>query len=109
MKKIIPALLILLAANSALAITYTQVGHNSCREWARERKNKTSTLQQTWLSGYLSGLDSTGYGEDFLKGSDDASIFRWMDKYCKANPARKLDAGVFRLVKELKSRTKKSR
>ena len=107
MKKIIPALLIFLAAHPVLAITYTQVGHNSCREWTKERKNKTNSLQQTWLSGYVSGLDSTGYGDGFLKGSDDASIFRWMDKYCKAHPRDKLDNGVYKLVKELKSKTKK--
>ena len=103
MKKIISALLISLVANSALALSYTQAGHGTCREWNKERKEKISLVQETWLSGYLTGLQSTGYGGKFLDGSDDAAIFGWMDRYCKANPAKKMDAGVFKLVKKLKS------
>jgi hypothetical protein len=54
----------------------------------------------SWLLGYLSGL-SIGAGRDFLSGTDNASIYKWMDNYCRTNPLRDVSGGGSALAAEL--------
>ena len=66
----------------------------SCGEWVVHR-DKSDTLalgNGSWLLGYLSGL-ATGSGKDYLAGTDNAAIYKWMDSYCRKNPLRDLSNG----------------
>ena len=74
----------------------------SCGEWIAHRE-KSDTLalgNASWLLGYLSGL-SISAGKDFLSGTDNASIYKWMDHYCRTNPLRDVSSGGSALAAEL--------
>ena len=74
----------------------------SCGDWIAHRE-KSDTLaigNAAWLLGYLSGL-SISSGKDYLSGTDNASIYKWMDNYCRTNPLRDLSGGGNALAAEL--------
>jgi hypothetical protein len=74
----------------------------SCGEWVSHReKSDTLALGNTsWLLGYLSGL-AAGRGKDFLSGTDNGPIYKWMDNYCRTNPLRDVGSGGIALAAEL--------
>lgn len=81
----------------------TTVGAPSCGSWVSERaKGQTmmTLAEQNWLVGYLSGV-AVGAASDFLKGTDNASLFLWVDNYCRANPLKNLAAAGTELAVEL--------
>jgi hypothetical protein len=74
----------------------------SCGEWIAHRE-KSDTLalgNASWLLGYLSGLAVAG-GKDYLSGTDNSSLYKWMDDYCRANPLRDVSIGGNALAAEL--------
>lgn len=74
----------------------------SCGEWISHReKSDTLALGNTsWLLGYLSG-QAVSRGMDFLSGTDNVSIYKWMDNYCRTNPLRNVGNGGIALAAEL--------
>ena len=74
----------------------------SCGEWVshREKSNPLALGNTSWLVGYLSGL-AVSRGTDFLAGTDNASLYRWMDNYCRTNPLRDVGSGGAALAAEL--------
>ena len=74
----------------------------SCGEWVSHReKSDTLALGNTsWLLGYLSGL-AVSRGRDFLSGTDNGSLYKWMDNYCRTNPLRDVSSGGAALAAEL--------
>ena len=74
----------------------------SCGEWIahREKSDTLALSNASWLLGYLSGL-STSSGKDYLSGTDNASIYKWMDQYCRTNPLRDVSSGGDALAAEL--------
>jgi hypothetical protein len=74
----------------------------SCGEWVvhREKSDTLALGNASWLLGYLSGM-AAGSGKDYLSGSDNASLYRWMDNYCRKNPLRDLGSGGNALAAEL--------
>ena len=74
----------------------------SCGEWIvhREKSDTLALGNASWLLGYLSGMAS-GSGKDFLSAADNASIYKWMDSYCRKNPLRDLGSGAHALAAEL--------
>jgi hypothetical protein len=74
----------------------------SCGEWMAHRE-KSDTLalgNASWLLGFLSG-SAVATGKNFLAGTDNASIYKWMDNYCLTNPLRDLSSGGSALAAEL--------
>ncbi len=79
----------------------------SCGKWISHRE-KSDTLalgNASWLLGYLAGL-AVSRGRDFLAGTDNGSLYKWMDSYCRTNPLRDVGSGGIALAAEL---TKKER
>ena len=74
----------------------------SCGEWIvhREKSDTLALSNASWLLGYLSGMAS-GSGKDFLSATDNASIYKWMDTYCRKNPLRDVGGGAHALAAEL--------
>jgi hypothetical protein len=74
----------------------------SCGEWVvhREKSDMLALGNTSWLLGYLSGL-AVSSGKDFLSGTDNSSIYKWMDSYCRANPLRDVSSGGNALAAEL--------
>jgi tRNA-binding EMAP/Myf-like protein len=67
-------------------------GVRSCGLWieGRAAKSFAGTASESWFVGYMSGLAS-GVGKDALAGTDNASLFAWVDKECRANLLLDLD------------------
>ncbi|MEK7753109.1 MAG: hypothetical protein AAB654_14390 [Acidobacteriota bacterium] len=74
----------------------------SCGEWVvhREKSDTLALSNASWLLGYLSGL-AVGGGKDYLSGTDNSSIYKWMDHYCRTNPLRDVGSGGNALAAEL--------
>jgi hypothetical protein len=84
-------------------------GSRSCSKWVEEKRlansakemNKVPLLvTRSWFLGYLSGRADES-GRDLLKGTDNESIFLWLDNYCQANPDKSLENGGLALAREL--------
>ena len=77
----------------------------SCGEWIvhREKSDTLALGNASWLLGYLSGL-AISSGKAYLAGTDNASIYKWMDSYCRKNPLRDLSSGGNALAAELTSK-----
>lgn len=84
-------------------------GSRSCGKWVEEKSlanspkemNKIPVLiTKSWFLGYLSGRADES-GKNFLKGTDNESIFLWLDNYCQANPDKNLENGGLALAREL--------
>ena len=78
-------------------------GSAYCGTWVKERavdKSWLTIVNEGWLIGYLSGL-AAGKDKDILKGTDNDSIFLWMDNYCKERLLERVDNGVIELFFEL--------
>jgi hypothetical protein len=57
-------------------------------------------ISKSWFLGYLSGRADES-GKNLLKGTDNDSIFLWLDNYCRANPGKSLENAGAELAREL--------
>lgn len=89
---------LLLTAHSASALTIR--GARSCGDWVQGRTADRNTHAEAWLVGYLSGRAAAS-GVDLLKGTDNPSLFLWMDNFCRAQPLKDIEDGASELVPEL--------
>jgi hypothetical protein len=105
---IVAAVGVLLAANSMAAPVESR-GTRSCRDWQEQTRyaksatemNKVPLLvSKNWFLGYLSGRAEES-GKNVLKGTDNDSIFLWLDGYCRTNPDKTLDKAGAALMREL--------
>lgn len=94
--------------HNALASVNTK-GAPSCGKWIEERdisKAKsdttwTSLVHKAWLMGFLSGI-AIGSDRDLVpENRDPASLFLWVDNYCRANPLKSVNDAGFNLAVEL--------
>jgi hypothetical protein len=97
--------LLLAAGAAASSPADAEVGARqapSCGEWVvhREKSDTLALGNASWLLGYLSGLAS-GSGKDTLSGTENSSIYKWMDSYCRSNPLRDLGSGANAFAAEL--------
>jgi len=74
----------------------------SCGEWIvhREKSDTLALGNASWLLGYLSGM-AVSSGKNYLSGTDNSAIYKWMDGYCRKNPLRDLVSGGNALAAEL--------
>jgi hypothetical protein len=101
------AFLLGIASTSANAVNVR--GSRSCGLWVQYHQQQGGNpmgadAEEQWLVGYLSGL-AVGLHQDFLQ-SDNASLFAWVDNYCKNNPLNYLDEAGIYLAQELIKRKK---
>ena len=77
-------------------------GMAPCGQWVRERNEDgyNTVVDQRGLVGFLSGL-VIGSNKDVLNGTDNASIFLWMDNYCRKTPLSHSYEGALELFREL--------
>ena len=99
--------LVLLAASAIAVPAPSQASEPvsqapSCGEWVAHReKSSTLALSYTgWLRGYLAGMGA-GAGKDYLAGTENSTIYKWMDNYCRSNPLRDVGSGAKLLAAEL--------
>jgi len=95
-KKIIA--LVLVSFSAVMFEAQAQVtirGSASCGQWISDgrQNSERALLSERWLVGFLSGM-AFHSGKDFIKGTDNPSIFLWVSNYCQANPLKEIvDAG----------------
>ncbi|MCE9625841.1 MAG: hypothetical protein K8R69_10395 [Deltaproteobacteria bacterium] len=53
-----------------------------------------------WGLGYISGINSMK-NLDIVRGKDQASMFQWIDNYCKSNPQSTYNGAVDSLIIEI--------
>ncbi len=84
------------------------LGDISCGAWVADRTAHKSTehTDEAWLTGVITGL-ALHSGTDVLKDTDDDSVYIWMDKYCKRNPAGTVSKGATVFFNELERLEKK--
>ncbi len=82
-------------------------GAPSCGSWVKNRADDSWLMRTegSWLVGYLSGRASAS-NKDFLRDSNNDSLFLWVDNYCQANPLMDLDDAGIELSKELMKRAR---
>lgn len=93
------ALVTLLHTQQSFAVVLR--GMPSCGLWTSQQDAR----DRIWLDGYLSGL-AFAYNKDILNGTDKASIYGWVDNYCRANPLSELAEAGNALAQELIRRKK---
>ena len=104
-KSISIALAGLILSTASMEVMAVQVrGARSCGQWIELRKTLDAVeavAQESWFVGYLSGM--AAYSDtDILKGTDNPSIFLWLDNYCRAKPLKRIDDAGDELFLELK-------
>jgi hypothetical protein len=104
MNKLI-AILVLIYCSSVAAIEVR--GASSCGAWvsSRQANNLAARSNELWMVAYLSGL-SSGLGKDGLRGTDNASIFLFVDNYCRNNPLKDIDDAAHAVFRELLAKNK---
>ena len=93
-------------------------GTVSCGEWLQfrsfEEKKGNAQLQlqvnslrsQSWIDGYLSGVNVTSSGgpDIFASRPNGVAMYVWVDNYCRSKPLDKIAEAADGLIKELQSR-----
>ena len=103
MKKIISVLLLsVLFSASASAYKVYWHGSHSCGVWVDEEKRDSMMFlaMQTWVSGFVTGINSTGISE--LKDTDIEAMTLFVSNYCNANPLDNVANAAEALTQELK-------
>ena len=102
------ALVLFLGANiQASANSFLGFADASCGRWTEVRAQKQSIPMQSWVLGYISGVNTFGSNADFLKDIDSDAAWGWIDNYCRRQPLELFAAAVQKLAVELKTRTNK--
>jgi hypothetical protein len=96
-------LIALVSCLSSTAAAVTLRGAQPCGTWLSDRKQSGlgSLTNEAWVVGYLSGR-AVAEKSEVLKGNNNASLFNWLDKWCRANDSKSMDEGAAALFDELK-------
>ena len=77
----------------------------SCKAWVKSADNKAiRSYYDFWVRGFVSGYN---YGNPAQQVPDGAlppsdALHRYLDQYCRDNPALSFTGGAIRLVEELR-------
>ena len=77
-------------------------GADSCDSFLEARRTKTDTNYISWVTGYLTAVDTTypiTYG--ILGSSDLDRAMVWLENYCAQHPLRQFAIAVYTLVDDL--------
>lgn len=106
-------------AQNQTPITFTSIGAPSCGEWYKTNEEKENgdfpyewekIIQDyklmslhSWLTGYLSGVNSSTPGTvDFLQHTDADSLYLYVDNYCREHPLDSVSVAADALYVELR-------
>jgi hypothetical protein len=96
-------LLVLLTFSSTAGAGSTIIGAGSqtCTAWTNRKKNAVVKGSfESWLVGFISGLNISGE-RDIVGGGDFDAITAWMDKRCLATPSERIGIAALDLGMEL--------
>lgn len=101
--KMFVVLLILLSVSCAADAGSTIIGAGSqtCTAWTNRKKNPVVKGSfESWLVGFISGLNVSGE-RDMVGGGDFDAVIEWMDKRCSATPSERIGIAALDLGMEL--------
>ena len=101
--KAFPIFLVLLCISSIADAGSTIIGAGSqtCTAWTNRKKNAVVKGSfESWLVGFISGLNVSGE-RDMVGGGDFDAIIEWMDKRCLAMPSDRIGIAALDLGMEL--------
>jgi len=82
-------------------------GLDSCGAWTQDRRNNVALGEESWVAGFLSGVNTVYAAETPGTGNlgqktDYYGLMAWIDGYCQAHPLDDLLTASIFLVGELK-------
>lgn len=110
MRKVLFAMMLMVAATSANAADYQVYGAGvlTCEEWLHLQQDQQSgpvfkELQQSWVLGYItaSSVYSVVVANVTLSESDADAMYEYVNDYCKAHPSKRPIVAVAKLVSKL--------
>ena len=107
--KAFPIALILLYVPTVVDAGSTIIGAGSqtCTAWTNRKKNAVVKGSfESWLVGFISGLNVSGE-RDMVGGGDFDAIIEWMDKRCLATPSDRIGIAALDLGMELAKKAAK--
>ncbi|XIA64198.1 hypothetical protein ACFIOY_35715 [Bradyrhizobium sp. TZ2] len=76
-------------------------GSQSCTAWTNRKKNAVVKGSfESWLVGFISGLNVSGQ-RDIIGGGDFDAIIEWMDQRCLTTPSDRIGIAALDLGMEL--------
>ena len=95
MKKLIPLALLALVSTVAWGdYSVKGEGNYSCPEYVSAKRSNTAKLYSsiTWVQGFITGMNyqrahATDINSFIARDIPAASIARWLENYCRENPA----------------------
>ncbi len=90
----------------AAGVTTYGAGLTLCKDYAGTRDHETADLvaYTDWLSGYLSGVNTTSsHRNNFLSHEDLENAMSWLGDFCERHPTRRLAEAVWMLVLNAKT------
>jgi len=103
MKKTVGGVALAIALSASPSYGQTIIGTIDCGQWVK----KHSPVQNAWLMGYLSGLNTANarINYDPLGAVTSADqVIVWMDNYCQKNPMSDLYRAAVVLYLELEQK-----
>jgi hypothetical protein len=92
---------LVLSATTSEAQAVMTRGAPSCGKWIAEKGNGPMRGgYEWWLLGFLTGV-AVSSDKDFLRGTDNESIYLWVDNYCSSKPLSSVTEAGDRLSEEL--------
>jgi hypothetical protein len=86
--------------------TIVGAGSQTCTAWTNRKKNAVVKGSfESWLVGFMSGLNVSGE-RDMIGGGDFDAIIEWMDKRCLATPSERIGIAALDLGMELARKTR---
>ena len=83
---------------------YFVTGNQSCGQFTEDIKKGDAwvNMYDAYLQGFIASINATVPGKaNFFEGTDEASRFQFVTKYCQENPLSSVIAGITELVKKV--------
>ena len=90
---LLSAILFSASGHSAMLVTVTGAGTDSCGDWvlAEKAAGTPQFIYKTWVDGYLTGFNmSTIMEKDILREKGLSEIYVLISDYCKKNPVKSI-------------------
>lgn len=89
----------LICPSAMAAVNIYGPGGMTCAKYTQSPDSDKDDFKY-WGLGYISGINSMK-NLDIVRGKDQASMFQWVDNYCKNNPQSTYNGAIDSLIIEI--------
>jgi hypothetical protein len=73
-----------------------------CGEYVREKQAEVRRWYESWLMGYISGINHGKPGKaDYSNGIAPDGLVQWVENYCRQNPLSPFSHAVEEMLEEI--------